>query len=112
MLRPQCPRRSSGCQEITLKKSAAYDPYDRFSAALIAQAIKTARNVERPSTHEMHVSALRAIAWLASPGVSDQWFDFAGFEYQALVERLPLERWIQRGHELLTSDAHLRRAVS
>jgi hypothetical protein len=59
----------------------------------------------------MRVSALRAIAWLASPGVADQWFDLAGFEYNALVERLPLERWIKRGHELLTSDADLRKAV-
>ncbi|UCC83654.1 MAG: hypothetical protein JSW46_01600 [Gemmatimonadota bacterium] len=95
-----------------MKKSTGYDPYDRFAAAVIAHAINTARKVERPSTHEMRVSALRAIAWLASPGVAGQWFDLAGFEYKALVERLPLELWIKRGHELLTGDAGLRKAVS
>ncbi len=108
-LRPGSGRRH---EEVALKKSTGYDPYDRFSAALIAHAIKTARNVERSSTHEMRVSSLRAIAWLASPGVADQWFEMAGFEYKALVERLPLERWIRRGHELLKSDADLRKAVT
>lgn len=99
-------------EEATLKKSTGYDPYDRFAAALIAHAIKSARKVDQPVTHETRVSALRAIAWLATPGVVEQWFDLAGFEYQALVERLPLERWIERGHELLAEDAHLRRALS
>jgi len=58
------------------------------------------------------VSALRAIAWLARPEAADLWFDMAGFEYEALVERLPLDRWIARGRELLASDAHLREAVT
>jgi hypothetical protein len=36
----------------------------------------------------------------------------AGFEYKALVERLPLDRWIARGRDLLASDAGLREAVT
>ena len=40
------------------------------------------------------------------------WFDMAGLEYKALVERLPLERWIARGRDLLASDARLREAVT
>ncbi|KPK79475.1 MAG: hypothetical protein AMS25_12555 [Gemmatimonas sp. SM23_52] len=95
-----------------LKRPTGYDPYDRFGAALIANAIKTARKVERPTTRETRVSALKAIAWLASPGLARQWFDLAGFEYNALVDRLPLEHWVERGHELLTSDADLRKAVT
>lgn len=55
--------------------------------------------------------ALKAIAWLARPEASDLWFDAAGFEHKALVERLPLDRWIARGRELLASDARLREAV-
>jgi len=60
----------------------------------------------------MRVGALRAIAWLARPEAADLWFDMAGFEYEALVERLPLDRWIARGRKLLASDARLREAVT
>ena len=97
--------------EVRLKKSTGYDPYDRFAAALIASAIHAARKIERPHTHQIHVSALRAIAWLASPAASNRWFDMAGFEYAALVDRLPLERWISQGRELVLSDAALRNAM-
>jgi len=93
-------------------KSTGYDPYYRLAAALIASAIKAARKIEQPSNHETQLSALKAIAWLARPGAGDQWFDMAGFEHTALVEHLPLDRWIARGRELLASDAHLREAVT
>jgi len=99
-------------QEVTLKKPIGYDPDGRLAAALIAHAIKSARKIERPNSHEIRVSALRAIAWLARPEAADLWFDMAGFEYEALVERLPLDRWIARGRELLASDPHLREAVT
>ncbi|NIR43844.1 MAG: hypothetical protein GWN99_05835 [Gemmatimonadetes bacterium] len=95
-----------------MKKRVNYDPYYRFAAALIASAIKTARKIEQPSSHETQVSALRAIAWLAQPGPADQWFDMAGFEHEALVEHLPLERWVERGRELLSSDPQLKKAVT
>ena len=93
-------------------KSTGYDPYYRLAAALIASVIKAARKIEQPSNHETQLSALKAIAWLARPGAGDQWFDMAGFEHTALVEHLPLDRWIARGRELLASDAHLREAVT
>jgi hypothetical protein len=99
-------------QEVTLKKSIGYNPDGRFAAALIAHAIKTARRIESPNNQEARVSALRAIEWLARPESADLWFDMAGFEYDALVERLPLERWIARGRDLLASDARLREAVT
>lgn len=95
-----------------MTKSTAYDPYDRLAAALIAHAIKSARRVDQPTTHEIRVSALRAIEWLASPRLAHQWFDLAGFEYEALVGRLPLRHWIERGNELLSDDADLQKAVS
>lgn len=93
-------------------KSTGYDPYYRFAAALIASAIKAARKIEQPNNRQTQVSALKAIAWLARPGAADQWFDMAGFEHEALVERLPLERWVKRGHELLTSDPQLKNATT
>ncbi len=93
-------------------KSTGYDPYYRFAAALIANAIKAARKIEQPSSYETRVSALKAIAWLARPGAADQWFDMAGFDYAALVGRLPLERWVKLGHELLTTDPQLKSAVT
>jgi hypothetical protein len=99
-------------QEVTLKKSTGYDPDHRLAAALIAHAIKTARKIERPNNHAIRVRALSAIAWLARPEAADPWFDMAGFEYKAAVERLPLDRWIARGRELLASDPHLREAVT
>ncbi len=79
---------------------------------MIAHAIKTARTIECPNTQEVRVSALRAIAWLARPEDADVWFEMAGFEYKALVERLPLDSWIARGRDLLASDARLREAVT
>jgi hypothetical protein len=99
-------------QEVTLKKLTGYDPDNRLAAALIAHAIKTARKIERPNNHAIRVRALSAIAWLARPEAADPWFDMAGFEYKAAAERLPLDRWIARGRELLASDAHLREAVT
>ncbi len=93
-------------------KSTSYDPHCRFAAALIASAIKAARKIEQPSGHEAHVAALRAIEWLARPGAADQWFDMAGFDYEALVERLPLGRWVKRGRELVTADGQLKKAVT
>ncbi|UCC74061.1 MAG: hypothetical protein JSV86_05740 [Gemmatimonadota bacterium] len=93
-------------------KPTGYDPDGRLAAALIAHAIKTARRIECPNNQEGRVSALRAIAWLARPEAADLWFDMAGFEYKALVERLPLDRWIARGCDLLASDARLREAVT
>jgi len=99
-------------QEVTLKKSIDYDPDVRVAAALIANAIKTARRIEYPNSQEVRVSSLRAIAWLARPEAASLWFDMAGFEYKALVERLPLDRWIAHGHDLLANDARLREAVT
>lgn len=93
-------------------KSTGYDPYYRLAAALIASAIKAARKIEQPSNHETQLSALKAIAWLARPGTGDQWFDMAGFEHAALVERLPLERWVKRGRELLTINPRLKSAIT
>ncbi len=55
-------------------KPTGYDPYSRFAAALIASAIKAARKIEQPCSHDAQVSALRAIAWLAWPGAGDRWF--------------------------------------
>ncbi len=92
-------------------KSSSYDPYDRFAAALIASAIKAARKIEQPCSHDTQVSALKAIAWLAWPGSGDQWFEMAGFEQVALVERLPLERWIKRGRELVSTNPQLKKAI-
>jgi hypothetical protein len=108
-INPLAVRRRQG---VTLKKPTGYDPDDRLAAALIAHAIETARKIERPNNHEIRVRALRAIAWLARPEAADPWFDVAGFEYKAAVERLPLDRWIARGRELLASDPHLREAVT
>ncbi len=93
-------------------KSTGYDPDYRFAAALIASAIKAARKIEQPCSHETQVSALRAIAWLAWPGAGDQWFDMAGFERVALLERLPLDRWVKRGRELLTTNPQLKKAIT
>jgi hypothetical protein len=95
-----------------LIKSTSYDPHCRFAAALIASAIKAARKIEQPNNHEAHLSALKAIEWLARPGAADQWFDMAGFDYEALVERLPLSRWVKRGRELVTADGQLKKAVT
>ncbi len=94
------------------RSPAGYDPYHRFAAALIASAITAARKIEGPGTHATHVSALKAIAWLTHPGDADQWFDMAGFEHQALTERLPLERWIELGREALEAMPELRRAIT
>ncbi len=93
-------------------KSTGYDPYDRFAAALIANAIKSARKIEQPCSHDTQVSALRAIAWLAWPGAGNQWFDMAGFEQVALLERLPLESWVKQGRELLTRNPQLKKAMT
>ncbi len=94
-----------------MKKSIGYNPDGRLAAAMVVHAIKTARRIECPNNQEVHASALRAIAWLARPETADLWFDMAGFEYKALVEHLPLDRWIARGRDLLASDARLREAV-
>ena len=93
-------------------KSAGYNPDYRFAAALIASAIKAARKIEQPCSHETQVSALRAIAWLAWPGAGDQWFDMAGFEQVAVMERLPLDRWVKRGRELLRTSPQLKKAMT
>jgi hypothetical protein len=93
-------------------KCTGYDPYYRFAAALIVSAIKAARKIEQPCSHDTQVSALRAIEWLARPGAGNQWFDMAGFEQVALLERLPLDRWVKRGRELLTSDPQLKKAMA
>lgn len=93
-------------------KSTGYDPYYRFAAALIVSAIKAARKIEQPCSHDTQVSALRAIAWLAWPGAGDRWFDMAGFEQVALLERLPLDRWVKRGRELLTTNPQLKKAMT
>ena len=95
-------------------KSTSYDPYNRFAAALIASAITAARKIEQPCSHDTQVSALRAIAWLAWPGPApgDQWFDVAGFEQVAILERLPLDRRVDRGHELLTTNPQLKKAMT
>ena len=95
-----------------MKKSIGYDPDGRLAAALVAHAIKTARRIECPNNQEVRASALKAIAWLARPEAADLWFDMAGFEYEALVEHLPLDHWIARGRDLLASDARLREAVT
>jgi len=95
-----------------LLKSTGYDPHCRFAAALIASAIKAARKIEQAGNHEAHLSALRAIEWLARPGAADQWFEMAGFDYEALVERLPLTRWVKRGRELVAADGQLKKAVT
>ncbi len=79
---------------------------------MIADAIGAARKIERPRNHAIRMRALRAIAWLALPGAAGRWFDMAGFEHEALVERLPLEHWIERGRELVESDRRLREAVT
>ncbi len=99
-------------QEVTLKKLTGYDPDHRLAAALIASAIKAARKIEQPCSHDTQVSALRAIAWLAWPGAGDQWFDMAGFERVALLERLPLDRWVKQGRELLTTNPQLKKAMT
>jgi hypothetical protein len=93
-------------------KSTGYDPNNRFAAALIANAIKAARKIEQPCSYETQVSALRAIAWLAWPGAGDQWFEMAGFEQVAIVERLPMERWVKRGRELMALNPQLRKAIT
>ena len=93
-------------------KPTGYDPYYRFAAALIASAIKAARKIEQPCSHATQVSALKAIAWLAWPGAGDQWYEMAGFEQVALLERLPLERWVKRGRELVTTNPQLKKAVT
>lgn len=94
------------------KSSAGYDPYHRFAAALVASAIRAARKIEEPGTDATSVSALKAIAWLMRPGAADQWFDMAGFDYEALAQRLPLERWVELGREALKDAPELRRAVT
>ena len=91
---------------------SSYDPYHRFAAALVAHAIKAARKIERPGTDETRVSALKAIAWLTRPDAAYQWFDMAGFDYEALAQRLPLERWVELGNEALKAAPELRRAVT
>lgn len=93
-------------------KSTAYDPDNRFAAALIASAIKAAQKIEQPCSHDTQVSALKAIAWLAWPGPDDQWFEVAGFEQVALLEHLPLDRWVKRGRELLTTNPQLKKAMT
>jgi hypothetical protein len=93
-------------------KSPGHDPYYRFAAALIASAIKSAGKIEQPNSQEVQIRALKAIAWLARPGTTHQWFDMAGFDHEALVERLPLERWVKRGQELLSSDPQLKKAIT
>lgn len=94
------------------KSSAGYDPYHRFAAALVGHAIKAARKIESPGTEATRLSALKAIAWLTRPGDADQWFDLAGFDYEVLAQRLPLERWVELGNEALKAAPELRRAVS
>jgi len=98
--------------EVPLVKSTSYNPDYRFAAALIANAIKTARKIEQGSDHETRVSALKAIAWLSRPGAADQWFEMAGFEHDALTERLPLERWVKLGREQLATDPQLKHAMT
>lgn len=93
-------------------KSTGYDPYNRLAAALIASTIKAARKIERPCSHDTQVRALNAVAWLAWPGAGDQWFDMAGFEQVALLERLPLDRWVERGRELLRTNPQLKKAMT
>jgi hypothetical protein len=93
-------------------KSIGYDPYYRFAAALIASAINAARKIEQPCSHDTQVSALRAIAWLAWPGAGEQWFDMAGFEQVALLERLPLDLWVKRGRELLVTNPQLMKSMA
>lgn len=86
------------------------DPYLRFASALIANAIAAARKLEHPD-RTVQATALRAIAWLASPGAADPWVAMAGLDQGALVERFPLERWVKRGRELVAADPELRKAV-
>ena len=93
-------------------KSTGYDPYYRFGAALVASAIKAARKIEGPGTRETYVAAMTAIAWLARPAASNEWFEMAGFEHDALVGRLPLDRWVERGRALMLSDPDLLRALT
>jgi len=99
-------------QEVPLIKSTGYNPDYRFAAALIANAIKAARKIEQVSNHETRVSALKAIAWLSRPGAADQWFEMAGFEHEALAERLPLERWVKLAREHLATDPQLKHAMT
>ena len=94
------------------RSPAGYDPYHRFAAALVGSAITAARKIEEPGTYDTRVSALKAIAWLAYPGDAGQWFDMAGFEYEALVERLPLERWVELGRAAVKAAPELKRAVT
>lgn len=92
-------------------KSPGYDPYLRFAAALIGSAIVAARKLEHPD-RAVQASALKAIAWLALPGGGDQWFDMAGLEHAALIERLPIELWVERGREMVAADPELKKAVT